>query len=39
VVTPQQYEAFIKHKRDQLSRAQDYVVKKLGETTPAGPMP
>jgi cytochrome c oxidase subunit II len=39
VVTPQAYQAFIKHKREQLARAQDYVAKKLRESTPPGPMP
>lgn len=39
VVTPQEYERFIDSKRKQLAAAQDYVTKKLGETTPSGPAP
>ncbi|MFL5891847.1 MAG: cytochrome c oxidase subunit II [Solirubrobacterales bacterium] len=39
VVTPQEYQQFIASKRQQLTKAQDYVTKKLGETAPAGPMP
>ena len=39
VVTPQEYERFIDHKSEQLAAAQDYVAKKLGESTPAGPIP
>jgi cytochrome c oxidase subunit 2 len=39
VVTPQEYQRFIDRKREQLATAQDYVAKKLGESTPAGPMP
>jgi cytochrome c oxidase subunit II len=39
VVTPQDYQRFIDHKREQLASAQDYVAKKLGESTPAGPLP
>jgi cytochrome c oxidase subunit II len=39
VVTPQAYQQFIKRKRQQLARAQDYVAKKLQETRPVGPMP
>ncbi len=39
VVTPQQYQRFIASKRQQLTRAQDYVTKKLGEKTPTAPAP
>jgi len=39
VVTPQQYESFIGAKREQLTKAQDYVAKKLEETTPSGAIP
>jgi cytochrome c oxidase subunit 2 len=39
VVTPQQYQQFIASKREQLTKAQDYVTKKLGETTPSAPTP
>ena len=39
VVTPQAYQQFIKGKRQQLARAQDYVARRLQETTPVGPMP
>lgn len=39
VVTAQQYAQFIKAKRDQLTRAQDYVTKQLKETTPVTPAP
>jgi cytochrome c oxidase subunit II len=39
VVTPQEYETFIKRKGQQLVKAQDYVAKKLGETTASGPIP
>jgi cytochrome c oxidase subunit II len=39
VVTPQAYQRFIKRKRQELARAQDYVAKRLQETTPVGPMP
>jgi cytochrome c oxidase subunit 2 len=39
VVTPQQYERFIASKRKQLTEAQDYVAKKLGESAPAVPKP
>jgi cytochrome c oxidase subunit 2 len=39
VVTPQAYEHFIDQKRKQLTAAQDYVAKKLQESTPAVPAP
>jgi heme/copper-type cytochrome/quinol oxidase subunit 2 len=39
VVTAQQYERFIDSKRQQLSKAQDYVTKQLGETTQGVPAP
>jgi cytochrome c oxidase subunit II len=39
VVTPQDYEQFIADKRKQLAAAQDYVVRKLHESTPAGAAP
>jgi cytochrome c oxidase subunit 2 len=39
VVTAQQYEQFIKSKRDQLAKAQDYVAKRLEETTSGVPTP
>ena len=39
VVTAQQYQSFISSKRKQLAQAQDYVSKKLGETTSGVPTP
>jgi cytochrome c oxidase subunit 2 len=39
VVTPQAYQQFIADKRKQLTAAQDYVVKKLGEGTAPGATP
>jgi cytochrome c oxidase subunit II len=39
VVTPEDYQRFIDSKREQLTKAQDYVAKKLDETTPSGPIP
>jgi cytochrome c oxidase subunit 2 len=39
VVTPQAYQHFIDQKRSQLAAAQDYVAKRLQESTPAGPKP
>lgn len=39
VVTPQDYQRFIDNKRQQLTKAQDYVAKKLDETTASGPIP
>lgn len=39
VVTPQAYERFIDQKRNQLAAAQDYVAKRLKESTPSGPKP
>jgi cytochrome c oxidase subunit II len=39
VVTPEQYQRFIDAKRKELTRAQDYIAKKLQETLPAGPIP
>ena len=39
VVTPQAYQQFIDHKREQLAAAQDYVAKKLGEGTAPGATP
>lgn len=39
VVTPQQYQQFIASKRKELTQAQDYVTKQLGETNPTTPAP
>ena len=39
VVTPQAYQQFIESKRSQLTQAQDYVQKQLGETTGGVPAP
>jgi heme/copper-type cytochrome/quinol oxidase subunit 2 len=39
VVTPEQYGRFIDSKREQLTKAQEYVAKKLHETTPSGAIP
>ena len=39
VVTPQDYQRFIDNKQQQLTKAQDYVAKKLDETTASGPIP
>jgi cytochrome c oxidase subunit II len=39
VVTPEDYQRFIDSKHEQLTKAQDYVAKKLDETTASGPIP